>query len=120
MINLSLGDVGWPDSPASVLADQLALRGMAVCAAAGNEGEKGAFEVGAPSLGRHAISIASVDNTRMLPSHQGWRSDIGKPVILIRCPRLTWKTSIHNMVHQTFFLDERRNRRCFRYIFKGP
>ncbi|KAI8088927.1 peptidase S8/S53 domain-containing protein [Halteromyces radiatus] len=66
IINLSLGDNGWPKSPASLLADKLALLGMAVCAAAGNEGEKGIFEVGAPSLGRHAISIASVDNSMVL------------------------------------------------------
>ncbi|KAG0167333.1 hypothetical protein DFQ28_006295 [Apophysomyces sp. BC1034] len=66
VINLSLGDVGWPESPASVLADNLALRGMVVCAAAGNEGDKGIFEVGAPSLGRHVISVASVDNTHVL------------------------------------------------------
>ncbi|KAI8075789.1 peptidase S8/S53 domain-containing protein [Gilbertella persicaria] len=62
IINLSLGDIGWPESPSSLLADELALRGMVVCAAAGNEGEKGMFEVGAPSLGEHALSIASVDN----------------------------------------------------------
>ncbi|KAI7893941.1 peptidase S8/S53 domain-containing protein, partial [Mucor mucedo] len=66
IINLSLGDVGWPESPASLLADALALKGMIVCAAAGNEGEKGIFEVGSPSLGRHALSIASVDNTHVL------------------------------------------------------
>ncbi|KAI8640225.1 peptidase S8/S53 domain-containing protein [Parasitella parasitica] len=66
VINLSLGDVGWPESPASLLADELALKGMIVCAAAGNEGDKGIFEVGAPSLGKHALSIASVDNTHVL------------------------------------------------------
>ncbi|KAG1117479.1 hypothetical protein G6F42_013427 [Rhizopus arrhizus] len=66
IINLSLGDVGWPESPASLLADELALKGMIVCAAAGNEGSKGIFEVGAPSLGKHALSIASVDNTHVL------------------------------------------------------
>ncbi|CEP15986.1 hypothetical protein [Parasitella parasitica] len=66
IINLSLGDVGWPESPASLLADELALKGMIVCAAAGNEGDKGIFEVGAPSLGKHALSIASVDNTHVL------------------------------------------------------
>lgn len=66
VINMSLGDNGWPGSPSSVLADKLSLLGMAVCAAAGNEGEKGIFEVGAPSLGRHAISIASVDNSMIL------------------------------------------------------
>jgi subtilisin family serine protease len=66
VINLSLGDVGWPDSPASILADQLALKGLIVCAAAGNEGEKGVFQVGAPSLGRHALSVASIDNTHVL------------------------------------------------------
>lgn len=66
VLNLSLGDVGWPESPASLLADELALKGMIVCAAAGNEGEKGIFEVGAPSLGKHALSIASVDNAHVL------------------------------------------------------
>jgi minor extracellular serine protease Vpr len=66
VVNLSLGDAGWPESPASLLADELALRGMIVCAAAGNEGDKGIFAVGAPSLGRHALSIASVDNTHVL------------------------------------------------------
>lgn len=66
VINLSLGDVGWPESPASLLADELSLKGMIVCAAAGNEGDKGIFEVGAPSLGKHALSIASVDNTHVL------------------------------------------------------
>jgi subtilisin family serine protease len=65
VINLSLGDTGWPESPASLLADELALKGMIVCAAAGNEGEKGIFEVGSPSLGKHAFSIASVDNTHV-------------------------------------------------------
>ncbi|KAF7723370.1 hypothetical protein EC973_002069 [Apophysomyces ossiformis] len=66
VINLSLGDVGWPDSPASILADNLALRGMIVCAAAGNEGDKGIFEIGSPSLGRHVVSVASVDNSHVL------------------------------------------------------
>ncbi|KAI8975324.1 peptidase S8/S53 domain-containing protein [Mycotypha africana] len=66
VINLSLGDIGWPESPVSLLADELATKGMLVCAAAGNDGEKGMFEVGAPSLGHHALSIASVDNKKML------------------------------------------------------
>lgn len=66
VINLSLGDVGWPESPASLLADELALKGMIVCAAAGNAGEKGIFQVGAPSLGKHALSVASIDNTHVL------------------------------------------------------
>ncbi|CEG67292.1 hypothetical protein RMATCC62417_03744 [Rhizopus microsporus] len=66
VVNLSLGDIGWPESPASVLADELSLQGMIVCAAAGNEGERGIFEVGSPSLGKHAISVASVDNAYVL------------------------------------------------------
>ncbi|KAG1051820.1 hypothetical protein G6F43_005997 [Rhizopus delemar] len=66
VINLSLGDIGWPESPASILADELSLRGMIVCAAAGNEGDRGMFEVGSPSLGKHAISVASIDNSHML------------------------------------------------------
>ncbi|KAI9475803.1 MAG: peptidase S8/S53 domain-containing protein [Benjaminiella poitrasii] len=66
IVNLSLGDGGWPESPISLLANELALKGMIVCAAAGNEGAKGMFEVGAPSLGKYALSIASVDNTHAL------------------------------------------------------
>lgn len=66
IINLSLGDIGWPESPASLLADELSLRGMIVCAAAGNEGDRGIFEVGSPSLGKHAFSVASIDNEYML------------------------------------------------------
>lgn len=66
VINMSLGDNGWPESPASLLADVLALKGMIVCAAAGNEGSQGVFQVGAPSLGRHALSVASIDNSRVL------------------------------------------------------
>lgn len=66
VINLSLGDAGWPESPASLLADEFALKGMIVVAAAGNEGEKGIFQVGAPSLGKHALSVASVDNMYVL------------------------------------------------------
>ncbi|KAI9267864.1 peptidase S8/S53 domain-containing protein [Sporodiniella umbellata] len=66
IINLSLGDSGWPESPTSMLADELSLRGMIVCAAAGNEGDRGIFEVGTPSLGRHALSVASVDNDYVL------------------------------------------------------
>ena len=66
VVNLSLGDLGWPDSPSSILADVLTLKGMIVIAAAGNEGEKGIFEVGAPSLGKNVISVASTDNMRAL------------------------------------------------------
>ncbi|KAI7849102.1 peptidase S8/S53 domain-containing protein [Circinella umbellata] len=66
VVNLSLGDLGWPDSPSSILADILTLKGMIVIAAAGNEGDKGIFEVGAPSLGKNVISVASTDNMRAL------------------------------------------------------
>ncbi|KAI9270540.1 peptidase S8/S53 domain-containing protein [Phascolomyces articulosus] len=66
VINLSLGDIGWPDSPSSVLADILTTKGMIVVAAAGNEGNKGIFEVGAPSLGKNVISVASTDNMKAL------------------------------------------------------
>ncbi|KAI8366558.1 peptidase S8/S53 domain-containing protein, partial [Blakeslea trispora] len=66
VVNLSLGDLGWPESPTSLLADELSLKGMIVVAAAGNEGDKGMFEVGTPSIGKHALSIASIDNTNVL------------------------------------------------------
>ncbi|ORX55057.1 subtilisin-like protein [Hesseltinella vesiculosa] len=94
VINLSLGDMGWPDSPASVLADDLSMRGMIVIAAAGNEGEKGMFEVGAPSLGRHAVSVASVDNSHVL-AHTirlasgktiGYATSNGKPFSIPEAP----------------------------------
>ena len=39
---------------------------MAVAAAAGNAGDKGIFEIGAPAVGRHVVSVASVDNTNVL------------------------------------------------------
>jgi hypothetical protein len=39
---------------------------MAVAAAAGNAGDKGAFQVGAPAVGRHVVSVASVDNAKVL------------------------------------------------------
>ncbi|KAI7862348.1 peptidase S8/S53 domain-containing protein [Spinellus fusiger] len=66
VVNLSIGDMGWPESPVAVMADAIASRGISVCAAAGNEGEKGFFKTGVPSLGKHVISVASVDNTKKL------------------------------------------------------
>ncbi|KAI7905846.1 peptidase S8/S53 domain-containing protein [Cokeromyces recurvatus] len=75
VVNLSLGDGGWPESPISLLANELALKGMIVCAAAGNEGAKGMFEVGAPSLGKYALSIASIDNSYVLSHTIKYDSD---------------------------------------------
>ncbi|KAI9283082.1 peptidase S8/S53 domain-containing protein [Umbelopsis sp. AD052] len=66
VINLSLGDQGWADSPTAVLGNALADKGMAVAAAAGNAGDKGAFQVGAPAVGHHVVSVASVDNAKVL------------------------------------------------------
>ncbi|KAJ2959470.1 hypothetical protein NQZ79_g5062 [Umbelopsis isabellina] len=66
VINLSLGDQGWAESPTAALGNILAEKGMAVAAAAGNAGDKGIFEVGAPAVGRRVVSVASVDNSKVL------------------------------------------------------
>lgn len=63
---MSLGDQGWAESPTAALGNILAEKGMAVSAAAGNAGDKGIFEVGAPAVGRRVVSVASVDNSKVL------------------------------------------------------
>ncbi|RUP47841.1 LOW QUALITY PROTEIN: hypothetical protein BC936DRAFT_145274 [Jimgerdemannia flammicorona] len=67
VINLSLGDPGWPESATAALGDKLVTHwGMSVSASAGNDGSKGTFELSAPSVGKNVISVASVDNLCLL------------------------------------------------------
>lgn len=68
VINLSLGGAGTPDDATSVAADNAALTGCVVVAAAGNDGP-GEATVGSPAAGRHVIAAgasndpATGDNT---------------------------------------------------------
>ncbi|RUS22892.1 peptidase S8/S53 domain-containing protein [Endogone sp. FLAS-F59071] len=66
VINLSLGDLGWPESATAALGDRLVYQGMSIASSAGNSGSQGIFEVGAPSVGKHVLSVASVDNLKVL------------------------------------------------------
>ncbi len=58
VINLSLGGAGTPDDATSVAADNAALTGAVVVAAAGNDGP-GESTVGSPAAGRHVIAAAA-------------------------------------------------------------
>src|SRR5947209_15944311 len=58
VINMSLGGAGSPDDPTAVAADNAALTGTIVVAAAGNSGP-GDSTVGSPAAGRHVIAAAA-------------------------------------------------------------
>jgi len=58
VINMSLGGAGTPDDATSVAADNAALTGTVVVAAAGNSGP-GESTVGSPAAGRHVIAAAA-------------------------------------------------------------
>ena len=68
VINMSLGGAGTPDDATSAAADNAALTGAVVVAAAGNDGP-GEATVGSPAAGRHVIAAgasndpATGDNT---------------------------------------------------------
>lgn len=58
VINMSLGGAGTPDDATSTAADNAALTGTVVVAAAGNDGP-GESTVGSPAAGRHVIAAAA-------------------------------------------------------------
>jgi minor extracellular serine protease Vpr len=58
VINMSLGGAGTPDDATSTAADNAALTGTVVVAAAGNSGPAEAT-VGSPAAGRHVIAAAA-------------------------------------------------------------
>ncbi|KAG0332564.1 hypothetical protein BG004_001195 [Podila humilis] len=63
LINMSLGGgAAYKYNPEAALSDKLAARGMAVAAAAGNDGTSGVWMVGNTGLGDLATSVASFDN----------------------------------------------------------
>ncbi|KAG7098097.1 hypothetical protein E1B28_000071 [Marasmius oreades] len=64
VITLSLGGPsGWSQSPSALVASNIADSGVAVTAAAGNEGKTGAWFAEFPAGGKSVISVASVDNS---------------------------------------------------------
>ncbi|KAF9387278.1 hypothetical protein CPC16_007137 [Podila verticillata] len=63
VINMSLGGgSAYKENPVAILADKLTAQGMAVIAAAGNDGTSGIGMVSDGSLGELTTSIASFDN----------------------------------------------------------
>lgn len=67
VINMSLGGAGGPDDTTSVAADNAALMGSIVVAAAGNEGP-GEGTVGSPASGRHVIAVAASNDPGVYPN----------------------------------------------------
>ncbi|KAF9980996.1 hypothetical protein BGZ75_007758 [Mortierella antarctica] len=64
VINMSLGeDSSYKSNPTAVLADKLIARGMALSAAAGNQGTDGVWMVSDTGLSDLGTSVASFDNT---------------------------------------------------------
>ncbi|KAG0335861.1 hypothetical protein BG004_008292 [Podila humilis] len=63
VINMSLGGgASYKSNPVAALADKLTAKGMAVIAAAGNDGTSGVGMVGDSSLGDLTTAVASFDN----------------------------------------------------------
>ncbi|KAF7376432.1 Subtilisin-like protease [Mycena sanguinolenta] len=63
ILTLSLGGPsGWTEGTASVVASRIAAQGRVVTAAAGNDGQEGAWYTSDPGGGIGVISVASVDN----------------------------------------------------------
>lgn len=61
VLNMSLGGAGGPDDPTAVAADNAALTGTIVVAAAGNSGPADST-VGSPAAGRHVIAAAATSH----------------------------------------------------------
>ncbi|KXN74649.1 subtilisin-like protein [Conidiobolus coronatus NRRL 28638] len=67
VINLSLGGgSAWSEYPDSVVANRLVQKGLIVVAAAGNDGDKGMWEISSPSIGPGVISSASFDSEKYM------------------------------------------------------
>ncbi|GAA5799540.1 hypothetical protein HPULCUR_004956 [Helicostylum pulchrum] len=63
VINLSLGGPSnWAEDPTALIANRISEKGSIVIAAAGNDGEKGAFYISTPGSGLSNIAVASIDN----------------------------------------------------------
>ena len=78
VINLSLGSAGGPDDSDSVAADNAALLGTIVVAAAGNDGP-GLRTLGSPAAGRHVIAVAADNDPGVYPNPLQVLSALGQP-----------------------------------------
>ena len=67
VINLSLGGSGGPDDASSNAADNAALTGAIVVAAAGNDGP-GPSTLGSPAAGQHVIAVAASNDPGVFPN----------------------------------------------------
>lgn len=67
VINLSLGGAGGPNDPTSVAANNAALAGAVVVAAAGNSGP-GERTLGSPAAGVHVIAVAASNDPGEAPN----------------------------------------------------
>lgn len=67
VVNMSLGAsmMTWADYPTAQASDAMSRDGIVMVTAAGNDGDKGVFTSGAPSVGKDTISVASYNNTRI-------------------------------------------------------
>ncbi|KAF8337455.1 subtilisin-like protease [Cantharellus anzutake] len=67
VLNLSLGSrSGWSSAPSAVVASRIADMGKIVSISAGNDGSYGPWDASNPATGLNVISVASVQNTRIL------------------------------------------------------
>ncbi|KAI7908050.1 peptidase S8/S53 domain-containing protein [Cokeromyces recurvatus] len=67
IINLSLGSSSnWADTPMSLVANRISDEGVIVIAAAGNDGQEGAFYISSPGTGLSTLTTASVNNDYIL------------------------------------------------------
>ncbi len=78
VINLSLGSAGGPDDSDSVAADNAALLGAVVVAAAGNDGP-GLRTLGSPAAGRHVIAVAADNDPGVYPNPLEVLVGLGQP-----------------------------------------
>ncbi|SAM04891.1 hypothetical protein [Absidia glauca] len=70
IINLSIGDMnGWSETVTSIVASNIAKRGIHVINSCGNNGLSGAFTIGSPSTGTDVVSVGSFDNEYNLVPH---------------------------------------------------
>lgn len=67
VVNMSLGSsYGWGEGAEPRVASRLVKQGVIVVASAGNSGANGAYTVGDPAAGENVISVASIENTKLV------------------------------------------------------
>ncbi|KAI8872247.1 subtilisin-like protein, partial [Ramicandelaber brevisporus] len=70
VINLSIGGgSAWPEYPTAAAGSYLSSRGTIVVGSAGNDGPMGAWDIGAPGVGRQVLGVSSYENTKYRMQH---------------------------------------------------